>query len=69
MARDWGDVGAEAGATGALDQERIDALGTRTRAEARAQRLVADTERLGLYDVSPDETREALKTARKNSAG
>jgi len=31
--------------------------------------MVADTERLGLYDVSPDETRAALKAARKKTEG
>ncbi len=31
--------------------------------------MVADTERLGLYDVSPDETRAALKAARKRAEG
>ncbi|OHV39402.1 hypothetical protein BBK14_32950 [Parafrankia soli] len=31
--------------------------------------MVADTERLGLYDGSPDETRTALKAARKKAEG
>jgi hypothetical protein len=31
--------------------------------------MVADTERLGLYDLRPDETRAALKAARKTTEG
>ncbi|WP_416211009.1 hypothetical protein [Frankia sp. Cr2] len=31
--------------------------------------MVADTERLGLYDINPDKTRATLKAARKKAEG
>ncbi|WP_322762627.1 helix-turn-helix domain-containing protein [Frankia sp. Cr2] len=41
----------------------------RNAAELAFADMVADTERLGLYDISPDETRAALKAARKKAEG
>lgn len=31
--------------------------------------MIADTERLGLYDANPEDVRAALKAARKTSEG
>jgi len=41
----------------------------RNAAELAFADMIADTERLGLYDVDPDETRTALKSARKKTQG
>jgi excisionase family DNA binding protein len=39
----------------------------RSQAEIALAEMVADTERLGLYDIDPDEMKAALKAARKDS--
>jgi excisionase family DNA binding protein len=41
----------------------------RNAAELALTDMIADTERLGLYDVDPDETRAALKAARTKTRG
>jgi len=50
----------------------VDLLDYRERQRSQAEQaladMVADTERLGLYDESPDDVREALKAARAERA-
>jgi excisionase family DNA binding protein len=50
----------------------VDLLDYRERQRSQAEQaladMVADTERLGLYDESPEDVREALKTARAERA-
>jgi excisionase family DNA binding protein len=41
----------------------------RNAAELALTDMIADTERLGLYDVNPDQARAALKAARKTTQG
>jgi len=51
----------------------VDLLDYRERQRSQAEQaladMVADTERLGLYDESPEDVREALKVARAERAG
>lgn len=51
----------------------VDLLDYRERQRSQAEQaladMVADTERLGLYDESPEDVREALKAARAERAG
>ena len=51
----------------------VDLLDYRERQRSQAEQaladMVADTERLGLYDESPEDIREALKAARAERAG
>ena len=50
----------------------VDLLDYRERQRSQAEQaladMVADTERLGLYDESPEDVREALKAARAERA-
>jgi predicted transcriptional regulator len=48
MARTWTDVRAEARATGALDETRVNTLGAAMRAETRAHRLAEIRRAYGL---------------------